>query len=120
MPEFVRILLAFATGALAAAILCRGVMMLGAVDAPTEARKTQKIPVPTLGGLGIAAGAALALCVNWLLGGWPLTSSVLIIFAGALAALAVGLADDLSRVPPIGRFLALVAIALVLAVLGVR
>jgi UDP-GlcNAc:undecaprenyl-phosphate/decaprenyl-phosphate GlcNAc-1-phosphate transferase len=120
MPEFIRILLAIASGAIAAAILCRGVMMLGAVDAPTEARKTQKLPVPTLGGLGIAAGAAFALGVNWMLGGWPLTSSILIIVAGALASLAVGLADDLTHAPPVGRFLAMLAIALMLTVLGIR
>jgi UDP-N-acetylmuramyl pentapeptide phosphotransferase/UDP-N-acetylglucosamine-1-phosphate transferase len=120
MPEFVRILLAFATGALGAAILCRGVMMLGAVDAPTEARKTQKVPVPTLGGIGVAAGAALALGVNWMLGGWPLTSNVFIVIAGALASLAIGLADDLTHAPPVGRLLALLAVALMLTVLGIR
>src|ERR1700754_3514887 len=112
MPEFVRILLAFATGALAAAILCRVAMMLGAVDAPTEARKTQKVPVPTLGGLGVAGGLLAALGVNWLIGGWPLPDNVVVITVGALAALAIGLADDLTRVPPLGRFLALIAIAL--------
>jgi UDP-GlcNAc:undecaprenyl-phosphate/decaprenyl-phosphate GlcNAc-1-phosphate transferase len=120
MPEVLRILIALGVGLAAAAILCRGVLMLGAVDAPTEARKTQKVPVPTLGGLGIAGGLLIALGVNWLIGGWPLPDTVFIIAGGALACLAIGLADDLSHVPPIGRFLAVIAVAFTMAVLGVR
>jgi hypothetical protein len=38
MPEVLRILLAFALGAVLAAVLCRLVMLLPVVDAPTEAR----------------------------------------------------------------------------------
>jgi UDP-N-acetylmuramyl pentapeptide phosphotransferase/UDP-N-acetylglucosamine-1-phosphate transferase len=45
---------------------------------------------------------------------------MLITFAGALAALALGLADDTMRVPATARLLAMLAIALGVTVMGVR
>src|SRR5690349_22523499 len=101
----------FLAAFLAAAVLCRAVMMLGAVDAPTEERKTQKVPVPTLGGLGVAAGAVIGIAAalsigGWKIGPWSLANTSLVAFGGALAALLIGLADDLTKVPPLGRMLA--------------
>ncbi len=120
MPEILRILLAFALGAVPAIGLCRLVMLLGVVDAPTEARKTQKVPVPTLGGLGVFAAAAIAVAAVSLLTAWPLGDAALIISGGALAGLALGLADDTMRVPALARLLIMVAIALGVTVMGVR
>ncbi len=125
MFETLYLAVGFLAALLAAAVLCRGVMMLGVVDAPTEARKTHKIPVPTLGGLAVALGAVIGIAAALSIGGWsigPLSPSntTLAAFGGALAALFIGLADDTTKVPPLGRMLATIAIALTLTVLGVR
>src|SRR5689334_11155517 len=108
-----------------AAAVCRGVMMLGVTDAPTEARKTQKAPVPTLGGLGVALGAVIGIGAALWIGGWKigpvsLANTTLVAFGGAIGALFIGLADDLTKVPTLGRMLATLAIAFTLSVLGVR
>jgi hypothetical protein len=47
MIELWHILVVFALGAAPSALLCRVVITLRIVDAPTEARKLQKAPVPT-------------------------------------------------------------------------
>jgi len=120
MPETLCILLAFALGAVPAIVLCRLVMLLGVVDAPTEARKTQKAPVPTLGGLGVAAATAIAVAAVTMLAAGPLDNAVLVTFAGAFAALALGLADDTMRVPAVVRLLLMFAIALGVTLMGVR
>jgi UDP-N-acetylmuramyl pentapeptide phosphotransferase/UDP-N-acetylglucosamine-1-phosphate transferase len=120
MPEVLRILLAFALGAIPAIILCRLVMMLPVVDAPTEARKVQKTPVPTLGGLGVAVGASIAVLAILSLTSWNLTDAILVTFAGGVAALALGLADDTMRVPATARLILMLAIALAMTAMGVR
>jgi UDP-N-acetylmuramyl pentapeptide phosphotransferase/UDP-N-acetylglucosamine-1-phosphate transferase len=125
MFESLYLAVGFLAALIAAAVLCRGVMMLGVVDAPTEARKTQAIPVPTLGGLGVAAGAVIGIAATLLIGGWSigpwsLANTTLVAFGGALAALAIGLADDTMKIPPLGRLLATIVIAFTLTVLGVR
>jgi UDP-GlcNAc:undecaprenyl-phosphate/decaprenyl-phosphate GlcNAc-1-phosphate transferase len=120
MPEYLRILLAFALGAAPAVVLCRLVIFLGVVDAPTEARKTQKVAVPTLGGLGVAAAVAVSAFAIFSITTWVATDMVFIAYGGAVAALALGLADDITKVPALSRFLLMVAIALTIAVLGLR
>jgi len=125
MFETLYLAVGFLASLVAAAVLCRAVIMLGAVDAPTEARKTQKVPVPTLGGLGVAAGAVIGIAAalsigGWSIGPWSLANTTLVAFGGALAALAIGLADDTMKVPTLGRMLATLAIALTMTVLGVR
>lgn len=120
MTEPLRILLVFAFAAIAAVILCRPVMALKIMDAPTEARKIQKTPVPSAGGLAIAAATAIALAMIWLLAGWPPSDAVLIVSAGALAAMALGLADDILLVRATPRLLLMFAVALGVTVAGVR
>ena len=60
MTELWHILAVFALAAAPSALLCRVVITLRIVDAPTEARKLQKAPVPTAGGLAVALSAVLA------------------------------------------------------------
>lgn len=64
MDQVLRILVGFALAVIPSVLLCRVVMSLGVVDAPTEARKTQAAPVPTLGGVAIALSTLLAISVD--------------------------------------------------------
>jgi UDP-N-acetylmuramyl pentapeptide phosphotransferase/UDP-N-acetylglucosamine-1-phosphate transferase len=120
MNEPIRILLAFALAAITSLILCRGVMALKLMDAPTEARKIQKAPVPSVGGLGVAAATAISVLSISLFTGWPLNEAVLVISAGGLAAMALGLADDTLHIPAIARLFLMLATALAITAAGVR
>jgi UDP-N-acetylmuramyl pentapeptide phosphotransferase/UDP-N-acetylglucosamine-1-phosphate transferase len=119
MPEPLAVLVAFAAAALPSVVLCRLVMALRIMDAPTEARKTQKTPVPSAGGLAIAAATGIALAIVWF-AGFPPSDAVLVVSAGGLAAMALGLADDILRVRAGPRLLLMLAIALGITVAGVR
>lgn len=44
-------------------IVCRAMIWIGPVDAPTEARKQHRAPTPTSGGIGIGAGYGAAMVV---------------------------------------------------------
>jgi UDP-GlcNAc:undecaprenyl-phosphate/decaprenyl-phosphate GlcNAc-1-phosphate transferase len=120
MPEPVRILLVFVLAAIPSVILCRMVMALKIMDAPTEARKTQTAPVPSAGGLAIAAATAIAVVALSLLTSWPLTETILVASAGGLAAMALGLADDTLRIRATPRLLIMLAITLSITVAGMR
>lgn len=120
MNEPVRILLAFVLAAIPSLILCRVVMALKVMDAPTEARKIQKAPVPSAGGLGIAAATALSILAISAFTGWPLNEAVLIASAGGLAAMALGLADDTLHIPAVARLILMLAIALAITAAGMR
>ncbi|MDP3740670.1 MAG: glycosyl transferase [Hyphomonadaceae bacterium] len=120
MPEAISILLAFGIAALAAVILCRLVIFLRIMDAPTEARKTQKAPTPSAGGLGMALAAAIAIVSIAVLTGWPLDTTNIVISAGGLACLALGLADDTLHVPALAKLLLLLAITLGMTLAGAR
>jgi UDP-GlcNAc:undecaprenyl-phosphate/decaprenyl-phosphate GlcNAc-1-phosphate transferase len=83
-------------------------LQLGAVDAPTIARKTQKEPLPYLGGVAIAIGIVAAsygslLAVDFSLTTFKLASSVLV---PAIAISAMGLWDDLKGLEPWPRLIA--------------
>ncbi len=120
LAEPIRILLVFALGFVPALVLCRLVITLRIMDAPTEARKIQTTAIPSAGGLGFAMATALAVVAVTELTNWSLTSTIFITSGGALAALALGLADDLFRVPAGAKLLSLIAVALGMTVLGVR
>ena len=120
MPEALRILLAFGIAAIAAVIICRAVMAMKIMDAPTEARKTQKQPTPSAGGLGAAIAAAIAVFAGSQVSGWSLDATVLLTSAGGLACLALGLADDVFHVPALPKLLILVAITLAMTIAGIR
>jgi UDP-N-acetylmuramyl pentapeptide phosphotransferase/UDP-N-acetylglucosamine-1-phosphate transferase len=120
MAEPLRILLAFAAAAIASAVLCRLVMMLRIMDAPTEARKVQAAPVPSAGGLAIAAATAIALAIVAVAANWPVGDAALVAAAGGLAAMALGLADDILKIRATPRLLLMLAIALAVTVAGIR
>jgi UDP-GlcNAc:undecaprenyl-phosphate GlcNAc-1-phosphate transferase len=89
-------------------------------DAP-GARKLHLLPVPRLGGVGVAVAIGATLAVAPLAGvslpdpavSWPL-------LAGALLVFAIGLADDLRPLSPGTKLLAQAAAALVVVISGIR
>jgi UDP-N-acetylmuramyl pentapeptide phosphotransferase/UDP-N-acetylglucosamine-1-phosphate transferase len=90
------------------------------MDAPTEARKTQKTAVPSAGGLGVALAAFVSVFVVSLLTAWTLNSSLIAASAGAVAYLALGFADDTLRINARWRLGIMAVIAMAMALGGVR
>lgn len=120
MGEPLRILLVFVTAAVLAVGLCRLVMNLRVMDAPTEARKMQKAAIPSAGGLGVALAAFLSVIVVSLLTAWTLNNSLIATASGAVAYLAVGFADDTLRINARWRLGVMTVIAVAMALGGVR
>jgi UDP-GlcNAc:undecaprenyl-phosphate GlcNAc-1-phosphate transferase len=92
---------------------------VGAVDAPTLARKAQKEPVPYLGGVAIAVGIVAAsyaslLAVDFSWDSLKLASFVLI---PAIAISAMGLWDDLKGLEPWPRLVAQTFTGIIVAVI---
>jgi UDP-N-acetylmuramyl pentapeptide phosphotransferase/UDP-N-acetylglucosamine-1-phosphate transferase len=121
-------LAAAALACLVSAVLCPLAMAAGVMDAPDRARKQQKKPIPTSGGLAMAIGfaAAIAALSLWPQARWslPLAGPELWTFAGALvavaAALAMGLADDVFPLPARFKFGVVALIGLVFALFVAR
>src|SRR5262245_51616848 len=120
MGEPLRILLVFVTAAILAIGLCRLVMSLRVMDAPTEARKTQTMAIPSAGGLGVALGAFVSVIAVSLLTAWTLNGSLIAVAAGAVAYLAIGLADDMLHINARWRLGIMTAIAVAMTLGGVR
>lgn len=120
MDQVLRVVLAFALAVIPSVILCRVVISLGIVDAPTEARKLQKAPVPTAGGLAVALSAALAIAADTELTRGGFNPMLFLVGGGALAALLVGLVDDVIGLRAIYKLLLVTAIGVGVAVAGVR
>ena len=92
---------------------------IGAVDAPTLARKAQKEPVPYLGGVAIAIGIVAAsygslLTVDFSFDTFKLASFVLV---PAMAISAMGLWDDLKGLEPWPRLVAQTFTGIIVAVI---
>ena len=92
---------------------------IDAVDAPTLARKTQKDPIPYLGGVAIAVGIVGAsygslLAVDFSIETVKLASFVLI---PAIAISAMGLLDDLKGLEPWPRLVAQTITGIIVAVI---
>lgn len=92
---------------------------IDAVDAPTLARKTQKEPIPYLGGVAIAVGIVGAsygslLAVDFSIETVKLASFVLI---PAIAISAMGLLDDLKGLEPWPRLVAQTITGIIVAVI---
>lgn len=102
------------------AILCRVVITLRIVDAPTEARKRQPLPVPTAGGLAVALSACLAAATHVELHGDGYAYPMLVVAGGGFGMLALGLADDILMLRAFVKLGLLLAVALTMAMLGVR
>ena len=101
-------------------------LRLRLVDGPQDGRRINKIAIPRAGGLAIAAGVlapilALVFYENSISHAiYENTAVVVVLLVGALAALGVGLADDLYRPSAKLRLLALVGIAVMTWVGGHR
>ena len=94
-------------------------LRVGAVDAPTLARKAQKEPVPYLGGVAIAIGIVAAsygslLAVDFSFDTFKLASFVLL---PAMAISAMGLWDDLKGLEPWPRLVAQTFTGIIVAVI---
>ena len=92
---------------------------VGAVDAPNLARKSQKEPVPYLGGVAIAIGVVGAsygslLAVDFSMETFRLASFVLV---PAMAISLMGLIDDLKGLEPWPRLIAQTATGVIVAVI---
>jgi UDP-GlcNAc:undecaprenyl-phosphate GlcNAc-1-phosphate transferase len=92
---------------------------VGAVDAPTLERKTQKEPVPYLGGVAIAIGVvgasyATLLAEDFSMENFRLASFVLV---PAIAISAMGLVDDLKGLQPWPRLIAQTLTGIIVAVI---
>jgi UDP-GlcNAc:undecaprenyl-phosphate/decaprenyl-phosphate GlcNAc-1-phosphate transferase len=125
MPDFdhpIQSLIAFGLAAVAALLLCRVVIGFGVKDAPTEARKIQTTPVPTLGGLGVAAAVFVVMAGLANLSGFSLIlgADVIVLSIGALAALALGLADDTTHMPAALKLALMLVIALYMTIMWTR
>lgn len=120
MDEFLHLLTVFALAAAPAIILCRIMILLPILDAPTEARKQQAAPVPTAGGLAVALSMALAVATDVVMtrGGYPMP--MLVAGGGALGMLLLGLVDDILKLRAGLKLATVVAISLVVAWLNLR
>jgi UDP-GlcNAc:undecaprenyl-phosphate GlcNAc-1-phosphate transferase len=108
--------IAFATAPLAA----RLARAIGAIDMPKE-RGLHDEPTPSLGGLAILAGIAIAgLLFLPLFGGSAADEQTRGIALGALAIALVGTADDILDLPAIAKLLGQVAAALIPVLSDVR
>lgn len=120
MDQVIRILLGFVLAVGPSVVLCRIVMSLGIVDAPTEARKTQPAPVPTAGGIAVALSVALAISVDNELIAGEFNPPLLVVGGGAVAALLVGAVDDVIGLRAVLKLVAVTAIGVGVAWLGLR
>lgn len=120
MSELVWLLIGFLIAAVAAAVLCRIVMAVGVMDAPTEERKIQKVPVPTSGGIGVALAAVAVLFGIAALAGWPVERGALAVALGGVAALVLGFADDRFTLRARGKLMLMLAICAGMVAANVR
>lgn len=120
MTDIWPILLVFVLAAAPSALLCRVVITLRIVDAPTEARKLQKAPVPTAGGLAVALSAVLAFATYAEVSRFGFDPALIVAGIGSVAALAVGLADDILKLRAIVKLGLIVTVAVGIAILGLR
>lgn len=120
MTELWHILVVFALAAAPSALLCRVVITLRIVDAPTEARKLQKAPVPTAGGLAVALSAALAFATYAEVSRFGYDPALIVAGIGSIAVLTVGLVDDILKLRAIVKLALIAAVAIGMAALGLR
>ncbi len=120
--------LTFANAALLTALIVPLVRRLGLrwglVDRP-DPRKQHTVPMVRLGGVGIVVGFSLALLLTWRLSGFAQLESdkdqlIWTTLAGSLCYFVIGLADDLTALPPLPRLVGQVAVAMAAWNQGVR
>lgn len=116
MSAYTAQILQVVIGFFGALVLCRAVIALKINDLPDGKRKLQKAPVPSAGGLGIAA-AGIAGWVAALIGMGVevLPYETYILLITALAGLVLGLVDDMGFVGTKAKLLLLLAICVAAA-----
>lgn len=123
-PFWVVALVAAVTTALVTPLVVRLARRLGAVDVPADPRKVHREPVPTLGGLAMAAGFLAALGAAWLLpafrDAFTVTSEPLGLLAGVLVIAVVGVVDDLRGLPPTVKLAGQIVAALGPVLFGIQ
>ncbi|RMG42669.1 MAG: undecaprenyl/decaprenyl-phosphate alpha-N-acetylglucosaminyl 1-phosphate transferase [Acidobacteria bacterium] len=108
------LLLAWGTAAAVTPRLMEAARRFGIVDVPDGRLKTQKEPVPYLGGLAVALGLLLALGVTYRFG-----HQLLAVLLGASIVLILGLLDDLGSLKPASKLAGQLLAVLVLIKAGV-
>lgn len=93
-------------------------LRIGAVDRPNLERKTQKEPVPYLGGVGIAIGITIASFASLLYSDFSTATfnKALSVLLPAILISAMGLYDDLKGLEPWPRLVAQVIAAIAVAI----
>ena len=111
-------LAAFALSGLLTAPIRKLAMYIGAMDLPNLARKTQKEPVPYLGGVAIALAVTIISFAAVLYSDHTTTTFPLVTYALAPAILLgiMGLIDDLKGLEPLPRLIAQTAVGIVVAI----
>ena len=121
-------LVTLASAALLTALVVPLVRRLGLrwrlVDQP-DPRKQHTEPMVRLGGVGIVIGFSLALLLTWQLAGFAQLEAdkdqlIWTTLAGALCYFVIGLADDLTALPPLPRLASQVLVAMVVWSQGVQ
>ncbi|MFM7362498.1 MAG: glycosyltransferase family 4 protein [Cyanobium sp.] len=121
-------LLTFFSAALLTALIVPVVRRVGLhwglVDAP-DPRKQHTVPMVRLGGVGIVLGFSLALLITWRLSGFAQLEAdkdqlIWTSLAGALCYFVIGLADDLTALPPLPRLAGQVLVAMAVWSQGVQ
>ncbi len=121
-------LLTFSSAALLTALLVPVVRHLGLrwelVDRP-DPRKQHTVPMVRLGGIGIVLGFSLALLLTWQLSGFAQVEAdkdqlIWTTLAGSLCYFVIGLADDLTALPPLPRLAGQVLVAMAVWSQGVQ
>lgn len=98
--------------------LCFLVMLAARKDAPDGERKTQAVPVPSMGGLGIAAALLLPLALTLPTGGLSFGNPFFVFAQLAAAPLLIGFLDDAFDLDAKLKLFALAVAALLAALAG--
>ncbi len=112
-------LVAFAVSLVVTGLVTAWARRRGAVEAPDPSRRIHTVPTPRLGGVGIAAGIASGIALHLATGRARALVELLALSSGGALFFAVGLADDLKRMPPWAKWL-LQVLAAAAAVLAFR
>ena len=120
--------IAVSVAAIAAAALAPLVIAGGVTDVPDVERKIHKEPTPTSGGMAIGAGFALGLALALVFTDVARTANfdrfivpaISCACAFALAALVLGLLDDIMALPPRAKFVIMALLGIGVALLVAR
>jgi UDP-GlcNAc:undecaprenyl-phosphate/decaprenyl-phosphate GlcNAc-1-phosphate transferase len=118
------LVIAFLASAAMQLIVQHVAIPMGLLDFPDAERRSHAKPVPRLGGIGVFVGLCIAAAVGAAFDSAEhvvaLTPLVLAMAGGATILFAVGLADDIRGVPPLGKLIVQTVAALIVVQFGFR